>query len=71
MIDKDSYIQMDNTLKIELYEGLKAYRRQSDKLSTEKLGKALLKYQRYHETHEIDENKQVYMSKNELSELQK
>lgn len=70
VIDKDSYMQMDNTLKIELYEGLKAYRRQMEKLSPDKLSKALLKYYRYHETHEIDENKQVYMSKNELEGMQ-
>ena len=70
VIDKDSYMQMDNTLKIDLYDGLKAYRRQTDKLSDDKLHNALLAYRQYHETYEIDENKQVYMTKDELDGLQ-
>lgn len=70
VIDKDSYVQLDNTLKIEMYSGLKAYRRQKDKLSNEKLASVLRAYRKYHELHEIDENKQVYMDKAELERLQ-
>lgn len=70
VIDKDSYVQMDNTLKIELYEKLSEYRRQPDKLSEEKLKDVLNAYKNYHERYEIDENKQVYMSETELENLQ-
>lgn len=70
VIDKDSYVQMDNTLKIELYEKLSEYRRQTDKLSEEKLKDVLNAYKNYHERYEIDENKQVYMSETELENLQ-
>lgn len=70
VIDKDSYIQMDNTLKIELYDGLIHFRRQADKLSTGKLQDVLFAYKKYHDCYEIDENKQVYMDKTELENLQ-
>lgn len=70
VIDKDSYLQMDNTLKIELYDGLKAYRRQADKLSQKKLISVLQAYYNYHSNYEIDENKQVYMTQSELEGLQ-
>lgn len=70
VIDKDSYVQMDNTLKVELYGELSTYRRQTDKLSEEKLKDVLGAYKKYHESHEIDENKQVYMAKTELENLQ-
>ncbi|MCD8011912.1 MAG: hypothetical protein LUG99_01805 [Lachnospiraceae bacterium] len=76
VIDKDSYVQLDNTFKLELYDELVKYRRQSDKLSSEKLNGAgkkvgvLVAYKNYHKSHEIDENKQVYMSKSELEDNQ-
>lgn len=70
VIDKDSYIQMDNTLKIELYDGLRKYRRQIEKLSDKKLSGVLQAYHTYHEQYQIDEDKQVYMSRQELEELQ-
>lgn len=70
VIDKDSYVQLDNTFKLELYEGLRIYRRQTDKLSQEKLNSVLRAYQNYHRNHEIDENKQVYMTQHELENLQ-
>ena len=70
VIDKDSYVQLDNTLKLELYDGLETYRRQTDKLSQEKLESVLQAYQKYHKDHEIDENKQVYMRQSELEGLQ-
>lgn len=70
VIDKDSYIQLDNTLKLELYDDLKKFRRQNDKLSQGKLNSVLQAYQKYHANHEIDENKQVYMTQGELESLQ-
>lgn len=62
---------MDNTLKVELYEGLEKYRRQTDTLSAKKLNEVLWAYNTYHDQYQIDEDKQVYMSQEELEGLQK
>lgn len=62
---------MDNTLKVELYEGLEKYRRQTDTLSAKKLNEVLRAYNTYHDQYQIDEDKQVYMSQEELEGLQK
>ena len=66
VIDKDSYIQMDNTIQIELYDGLIKYRRQTDKLSYDKLKAVIKAYKEYHEKYEIIENKQVFMDRYEI-----
>lgn len=70
VIDKDSYVQLDNTFRVELYDGLSKYRRQTDKLSEDKLKDVLKSYRSYHEIHHIDENKQVYMDMREFENLQ-
>lgn len=70
VIDRDSYVQLDNTFRVELYEGLSRHRRQEDKLSEKKLKEVLKSYRSYHENHHIDENKQVYMDKEEFEDLQ-
>lgn len=69
VIDKDSYIQLDNTILIEQYEKLSFYRRQIDKLSPEKLSETLSAYKEYHKKNIILENKQVYMTRDELETL--
>lgn len=69
VIDKDSYIQLDNTIKIENCAELLSYRRQEDKLSAHKLADVLTAYKDYHESHEIDENKNVYMDRAEILSL--
>ena len=46
---------------MDLYGDLTRYRRQNDVLKS---------YQSYHENHHIDENKQVYMGKEEFESLQ-
>lgn len=71
VIDKDSYIQKDNTITVEYHENLSKYRRQKDKLSEGKLKDVLNSYRLYHEKYRIDENKQVYMSWEELQNIQK
>lgn len=71
VIDKDSYIQMDNTFQLEYYDEMVKYRRQEEKLSAKKLADVIKAYDNYHHNHEILENKQVYISKNELEELNK
>ncbi len=70
VIDKDSYIQLDNTIRVELYDGLLNYRRQEDKLSPAKLKEVLAAYREYHHMYSISEDKQVYLSKEELEMLQ-
>ena len=69
VIDKDSYVQLDNTLQVEDFSGLERFRRQKDKLSAVKLGDVLRAYRDYHATHEIDEAKNVYMNQQEILEL--
>ncbi len=69
VIDQDSFIQMDNTIQVEYYDGLITYRRQTDKLSEQKLKEVVDAYNNYHLTHQIDENKQVYMDKDEIERL--
>ncbi|MCM1334366.1 MAG: hypothetical protein NC084_12560 [Bacteroides sp.] len=66
VIDRDSYIQMDNRFLIENFKELEQYRRQPDKLSPQKLSDVLQSYREYHHTHAIDEDKIVYMDQNEI-----
>ena len=69
VIDKDSYIQLDNSFQIEYFEDLAIYRRQTETLSKEKLREVLEAYHSYHEENEIDDLKIVFMSKNEILRL--
>jgi hypothetical protein len=69
VIDGDSYIQMDNMIKVELFDGLEKYRRQTAKLSNEKLADTLTAYRKYHKEYAIDENKQVYIDREEFETL--
>ncbi len=69
VIDQDSFIQMDNTIQIEYFDKLIELRRQTDRLSEKKLRDAIDAYNEYHLTHQIDENKQVYMDKDEIIRL--
>lgn len=69
VIDKDSYIQLDNRYRIENCQELLRFRRQTDKLSSDKLSDVLNSYYQYQREHDIDENKNVYIKKNELLNL--
>ena len=69
VIDRNSYIQLDNTLKIENFPTITQFRRQRDKLSRDKLSDVLRAYQQYHQTHIIDDNKIVYMDQGEVLQL--
>jgi hypothetical protein len=69
VIDGDSYIQMDNMMKVELFDGLEKYRRQTAKLSKRKFADTLAAYRKYHEEYAIDENKQIYIDREELETL--
>lgn len=69
VIDKDSYIQLDNRIMVENYVGLEKYRRQVDKLSPLKLQEVLTAYARYQARYGVDENKNVYMDQAEIESL--
>lgn len=69
VIDRDSFIQKDNTIRIELCEELKRCRRQLDTLSSIKLTDTINAYEKYHNDHEIVDDKNVYMDKTELQQL--
>lgn len=69
VIDKDSYVQLDNKFTLEYYEGLCNYCRQPDKLSKVKLQMVISAYKKYQSEHHLDENKIVHMGKEEIEEL--
>lgn len=69
VIDRDSFVQMDNKFTVDLFQGLVNYRRQTDKLSNVKLQTVLEAYEHYQETHVIDEAKIVHITESELVEL--
>lgn len=69
VIDKDSYIQLDNLLRIEYFDELALMRRQPDKLSEAKFKDVISTYTNYQSTHLVSENKQVYMFKSEIIAL--
>ena len=69
VIDKDSYIQLDNSLRIEYFDKIVRLRRQEDCLSTAKFQDALTAYKNYQDSHILDENKQVYLTMADLISL--
>ena len=69
VIDKDSYVQLDNTIRVEYFETLSDYRRQPDTLSAGKLTSILQAYKAYHDNNQIDELKNVYMDEHEVTSL--
>ena len=69
VIDRDSYIQLDNRFTVQNFEELENYRRQPDKLSSNKLQEVIEAYITYHTKYDIDENKIVYMDKDEILRL--
>lgn len=69
VIDKDSFVQLDNRITVENYPGLARFRRQPDKLSEAKLVSTLNAYAAYHEKYAIDESKIVHMSESEIERM--
>ena len=69
VIFKDSFLQMDNKILLEDHLNLTSFRRTEDKLSTAKFQEALSAYREYQNDHHISENKTVYLSQDELDEL--
>lgn len=69
VISKASFAQLDNTMQVELFDGLSSFRRTTDKLSGQKYDAVLRAYRQYRDENEIDENKIVYVDKERLIEL--
>lgn len=69
VIDKDSFVQIDNIIQLENFPKLETKRRQTDKLSGEKFNKVLQRYNEYKDNEWIDDNKKVFMSKEEIKSL--
>lgn len=57
VIDKDSFVQIDNIIQLENFSGLETKRRQTDKLSSEKFNKVLQRYNEYKDNEWIDDIK--------------
>ena len=69
VIDKDSFVQIDNIIQLENFPKLETKRRQNDKLSSEKFNKVLKQYNEYKYNEWIDDNKKVFMTKEEIISL--
>ena len=69
VISKDSYVQMDNKFMIEEYPELAKYRSTKDTLSKSKFDDLVAAYTKYQRSHQIDDNKIVYMTKEEVEDL--
>lgn len=69
VIDKDSFVQIDNIILLENFPGLAKKRRQLDKLSDKKFKKVLNRYNEYKNNEWIDDNKKVFMDKEEIISL--
>lgn len=69
VIDKDSFVQIDNIIQLEYFSKLESKRRQKEKLSSEKFNKVLQRYNEYKDNEWIDDNKKVFMTKEEIIQL--
>ncbi len=66
VIDRNVFLQMDNTFRVELCPEIMRFRKLKGKLSEAKRIKAIEEYFSYREKNIISENKNVYMSREEL-----
>ena len=66
VIDKDSFVQIDNVIQLEYFPELVKKRRQEDKLSEEKFNKVITRYLEYKENEWIEDDKKVFMTKDEI-----
>ncbi len=69
VIDQDSFVQLNNTIKLEYYDDLSRFRRQTDKLSSNKLKKVIDAYYDYHKNNRIEESHTIYLNKEDIEEL--
>ncbi|MCL2753217.1 MAG: hypothetical protein FWE44_03610 [Defluviitaleaceae bacterium] len=69
VIDRDSFAQLDSRFTIEHFPELINFRRQTDKLSDDKLKSLIKAYNEYPAKFEIDENRIVHMTESEIKQL--
>lgn len=69
VIDKDSFIQKNNKITIELFEELEQYRRQPDKLTNRRFQEVVYAYDKYHKENFIEKNRKVHLSKTRILDL--
>ncbi len=69
LIDKDSFVQVDNIIMLENFSGLEKKRKQKDKLSDEKFNKVLKRYSEFKNNELIVDDKKVFMTKEEIISL--
>ena len=69
VIDKDSFVQVDNIIMLENFSGLEKKRKQKDKLSDEKFNKVLKRYSEFKNNELIVDDKKVFMTKEEIISL--
>lgn len=66
VIFEDSYAQLNTKLTIDKIEELKIARKTLNKLSKNKLNDLLIEYDKYQKKYNIDEQRIVHMTKNEI-----
>lgn len=69
VISEDSYAQLNTKITIELFDNLVKSRKTIDKLSKDKLEELIKSYYEYQNENIIDEERIVYMTKEELIKL--
>ena len=69
VIDKDSFVQLDNSFRLEYFDDLIRFRKRNGILSQEGLNAVISAYNEYHDKYKIDEMKNVYIDKDELLSL--
>lgn len=69
VISEDSYAQLNTKLTIEYIEELKYAKRTDDKLSTAKLKDLLKEYSDYQNTHNLEDQRIVHMTKEDILKL--
>ena len=69
VILKPGFAQLDNTMQVELFDGLESFRHTTDRLSGVKFDAVSKAYKTYHAEHQIDEDKIVYVSADRLMKL--
>lgn len=69
VINEDSYAQLNTKLTIDNIEELKNSRKTLKKLSSKKLNELLKEYKDYQNNHNLDEQRVVHMSRDEILKL--
>ena len=69
VISENGFAQLDNTFRLELSSELEVYKRTNATLTKKRLEDVIKAYRKFHTEHEIDENKNVFLSLEEIQQL--